>query len=233
MPYFYEKQYTRKDGTIYVKKFSRSFERGVKKEVDPDVEKVPGNSNSVEASASRARSTVRILAFSNPDLIGMLTLTNADIPTEEEAQKRFKVFLQKVKRRGYTDFKFLGVKELQKRGSIHWHLLVNYCPNEMPSPNNPNKFVTDLWDFGYSDYQVIKGDDLWRTELYLLKYMTKEHLKLFSQWYVRSRKLDQIQPEYFHYKRKVPKNASNVYVTHIENKNVDSFDVTEYTLGVT
>lgn len=250
--FFYEKHFIRSDGRVFVRQYSRSFEYGDDinpfsgeiiepdttpeqlelgfdpEEIDDDTK---NNSNSIASSISRARNKVKILAFSNPDLVGLLTLTNADCPSEDEALLRFKRFRESVKRAGYTDFKFLGVKELQKRGSIHWHLLVNYCPGESVSSNNSLKRVCSLWKFGFSDYQVINGDDKWRTELYLLKYMTKDHLKLFRQYYVRSRNLDLIEPVNSPFSHPIPPQAENVWVSEISNNFVDKFIVTDYTIS--
>jgi len=251
--FFYEKHFIRPDGRVFVRQYSRSFEYG--DDINPfsgeildsepstpeqlvldfdsdDIDHDSHNiSNSIASSISRARNRVKILAFSNPDLVGLLTLTNADCPSEDEALLRFKNFRETVKRAGYTDFKFLGVKELQKRGSIHWHLLVNYCPGETVSPNNVKKRICSLWKFGFSDYQLINGDDKWRTELYLLKYMSKDHLKLFRQYYVRSRNLDLIKPVNSPISHPVPPQANNVWISEISNNFVDNFVITDYTIN--
>lgn len=185
---------------------------------------------SLNSSMSRARNKVKILAFSNPDLIGLLTLTFRDCPSEKLAQRRFKDFREKIKLAGYSDFKFLGVKEYQKRGSIHYHLLVNYCPAEIPSPNNSKKRISELWTYGFSDYQLIQGDDKWKTELYLLKYMAKDNLKLFNQFYVRSRNLDLIEPELLTEVTPIPPSATNIFTTVISNVFIDKFEITDYTV---
>lgn len=250
--FFYEKHFIRSDGTVFVRQYSRSFEYGddinpfsgeiIEPEItleqldldfdsDDNDSDIENNFNSITSSISRARNKVKILAFSNPDLVGLLTLTNADCPSEDEALLRFKNFRETVKRAGYTDFKFLGVKELQKRGSIHWHLLVNYCPGETVSPHNVKKRICSLWKFGFSDYQLIKGDDKWRTELYLLKYMSKNHLKLFRQYYVRSRNLDLIEPVNSPISHPVPPQAENLWISEISNNFVDNFVITDYTIN--
>lgn len=233
--YFYEKRYYRPDGEVYVKRYSRSFEYGKKLELDYEV-MIPEarESNSSEASASRARSRVRILAFSNPDLIGLLTLTFRDCPTELEAQTRFKAYMRKV-RKNYAGFKYLGVRELQARGSIHYHLLVNFCPFLAPSPNNPKKRISTEWHdtYGFSDYTLIKGDDKWRTELYLLKYLGKTKVKLFNDHYVRSRNLDEIAPRYHDARLPINVNYTHIFHTDISNKYVDSFQIVEYTYNIT
>lgn len=228
MKYFYEKRYYRSDGEVYTKRYSRSFPLG--KLTNTYTE--PVGTNVSEASASRAKSRVRLLAFSNPDLEGLLTLTFRGIPTEEEASIAFANFRKKVSR-SYKGFKFLGVRELQKRGSIHYHLLVNFCPGQSVSPNNPRKWISTLWQYGFSDYSPIVGDDKWQTELYLLKYLGKENQKLFKAHYVRSRNLLEIEPRHFDTKEPLHPLAKNIFATNISNNFVANFQILEYTYSTT
>lgn len=222
--YFYEKRYFRPDGRVFVRRYSRSFERGNTVVRYPE----PTGSNVLQASASRAKTKVRLLAFSNPQLQGLLTLTfRENIIDESTARKCFDTFRRNVANH-HKNWQFLGVKERQKRGSIHYHLLVNFCPSQIPSPNNPNKSICDLWDYGFSDFSLIKGDDLWRTELYLLKYLTKVQTKLFSQWYVRSRNLHEVEPRYYRNPEPMHPLAENIWITSISNKHVDRFEILEY-----
>jgi len=226
--YFYEKRYFRNDGTVYVKRYSRSFELG---KTVPQYKTTVGT-NITEASASRAKSKVRLLAFCNPQLIGLLTLTFKDnISDETEAHRRFDLYRRKVAY-SYPKWEFLGVKELQKRGAIHFHLLVNYCPGLSPSPNNPRKNISLLWTDGFSDYQVLKGDDQWRTELYLLKYLGKDKVKPFSTYYVRSRGLNDIEPRLYDTQEPMHPLAENIWTTHIKNDFVDNFEILEYTYTI-
>lgn len=232
--YFYEKRYYRRhDGQVYAKRYSRSFEFGqapesLESELPDGVGK--SASNAVEASISRARTRVRVLAFGNPTLIGLLTLTFSDIPDEDTAQSRFKNYQQKV-RRSNPGWQFLGVKELQKRGSIHYHLLVNFCPGQVHKPlwNAPLQQQSELWEYGISDYRLISGDDKFRTELYLLKYLTKGVEKIFKSYYVRSRNLNEPQVVYIRDRLPFPQNAENLFTTVISNNHVEKFEITEYT----
>jgi len=227
--YFYEKRFHRRDGEVYVKRYSRSFPLTQPVALDSAV---PKFSNVGEASASRAKSKVRYLAFCNPQLIGLLTLTFRDIPTEEVAQARFKEYRRQVGRQ-FPGWQFLGVRELQKRGSIHYHLLVNFCPGETFSPNNHHKRISSLWQYGFSDYSLIRGDDRWRTELYLLKYLAKDKIKLFKSYYVRSRKLNTIEPRYYDTREPLHPLADNVYLTTIKpKKDMESFTIMEYTYSI-
>lgn len=229
MRYFYEKRYRRRDGEVYVKRYSRSFPLDRPVEVTDE----DRHSNVSEASASRARSKVKLLAFSNPQLVGLLTLTFSGTPTEEECVKRLDQFRRKVARheRGWQ---YLGVPELQKRGVLHFHLLVNFCPDMQPSPNNPRKRISAAWDWGFSDYEVIKGDNRWRTELYLLKYLGKEQTKLLSTYYVRSRGLNEVEPVYYNTREPLHPLAENVWSTRIKaKKGLEGFTITEYTYDIT
>lgn len=244
--YFYEKTYSRRhDGKVFARRYSRSFEFGqddggnkskprdlVGSElvIDAGTKTDPRPSNAIEASISRARTRVRVLAFANPTLVGLLTLTFTDIPSESIAQERFKLYQQKV-RRHYPGWQFLGVKELQKRGSIHYHLLVNFCPGQVHKPlwNAPMQQQSELWEYGISDYRPIQGDDNFKVELYLLKYLTKNVQKLFKTYYVRSRNLEEPRVAYIRERRPYPPNAEGLFTTIIHNNYVDHFEITEYT----
>jgi hypothetical protein len=229
MRYFYEKRYFRADGEVYVKRYSRSFE--LRKDI-PKYEYVVGT-NVREASASRAKSMVRVLAFSNPQLIGLLTLTFKDnLSDEGEAHRRFDLYRRKVAR-FRKGWQFLGVKEYQKRGAIHFHLLVNFCPDFTVSPNNSRKFISSLWGYGFSDFRFITGDDKWRTELYLLKYLGKDKVKYFTTYYVRSRGLNLIEPRYSDAKEPLHPLAQNIFCTNVKNNFVENFQIVEYTYAIT
>lgn len=231
--YFYEKRYYRRhDNTVYARRYSRSFKFGQATEhIEPELSDGVDNSssNSLEASISRARTRVRVLAFGNPQLNGLLTLTFSDIPSEAVAQQRFKLYQKKV-RRHYSGWQFLGVKELQKRGSIHYHLLTNFCPAQVLKPlsNRPLQQQSALWDYGISDFRPISGDDRFRTELYLLKYLTKGVSKIFKSYYVRSRNLDEPIISYIQDRLPFPDNATDIFTTTISNNNVEKFEITEY-----
>jgi len=241
--YFYEKRYARPDGKTLGRRYSRSFEYGERPsglkpeqlhgEDSKNTSKVASlrpNSQAIESSISRARSRVRVLSFSNPQLTGLLTLTFKDIPTESESARRFNLYRKKVARH-HPGWQFLGVKELQKRGSIHFHLLVNFCPAQVHRPlsNRPLQQQSDLWDYGISDFRLIEGDDKFRIELYLLKYLTKNTEKLFKTYYVRSRNLNDIKPTYISDRLPYPDNIEHIYTTIISNNYVEKFEITEYT----
>lgn len=234
--YFYEKRYYRPDGEVYVKRYSRSFPLREEKELSEDSSRLPGSGSLnpdgvISASISRARSRVRILAFSNPDLTGFLTLTQRDCPSEEESNRRFKVWIRKVSRH-HEGFKYLGVKEYQKRGSIHWHLLVNFCPDGVLSRKQGHLNCAS-WSYGFSDYSPLEGDDNFRLELYLLKYLTKGVERLFKSYYVRSRNLNEIIPHYLATQESIHPMAVNIFYRCISNKYVDNFEVFEYNYNVT
>lgn len=227
--HFYEKRYYRQDNEVFVISYSRSFPLRESKNSAPS-EKNPESATAEDSALSRARAKMKLLAFSNPELVGFLTLTQKDSPTEEEANRRFAIFRKRVSRI-YDGWRFLGVKELQKRGSIHWHLLVNFCPGKTPS-QKPGRFNCKLWEYGFSDYAEIQADEKFRTELYLLKYMTKNHQKIFKSYYVRSRNLKELQPRYISTKEPLHPLAENIFYRAIKNPHVDNFLITEYTYNV-
>jgi len=240
--YFYTKKYFNpQNHEVFVKKYSRSFERGneaPKKRTDGL------KSNVTESSLSRAKSAIRLLSFYNPQLTGFLTLTNADCPSELEANRRFKLFVKKVRFHYGSSFQFIGVKEYQKRGSIHWHLMCNFCPGQILRPlwDNPYQQQCSLWDYGISDYQpydpLRNVDGNFSTQLYLFKYLTKNNQKLFTTHYVRSRNLNKpLQPQYLsHNYFSSPRNAKNVFLKTVNvivsGKPLVAMHVLEYNYSI-
>jgi len=206
--YFYTVEYRRPaDGAILGYSYSRSYPLAVQDSALPPAQQGGTDtwtSNAVDSAVSRAKKTVRLLAFANPNLNGFLTLTFRGTPDENRVQTEFDRWRRAVARKyGQKRFKFLGVKELQKRGIIHYHLLVNFCPDMVSL--RPGKFSSGSWTAGYSDFSLINGDENFDVSLYLLKYLAKNmHAHIFSQAYVRSRGLTNPIPRYYDFRRPIP-----------------------------
>ena len=95
-------------------------EQGERKEQEPG-ERI-GRS---ERSMRRSFSQLTRLVNANPDLISFWTLTFAQNVTDVEvANREFRKFWKRVKRR-YPDAEYIVGREFQKRGAVHFHLLVN------------------------------------------------------------------------------------------------------------
>lgn len=106
-----------------------------------------------------------------------ITLTfEENIQDVEIANKRFKYFIDKV-RRVKKDFKYLCITEFQKRGATHYHMLCNISINDeklMYTQEDNKEFKhVKYWIDGFSSVQEIK-DNPKMIIGYIAKYMTKD-----------------------------------------------------------
>jgi len=82
--------------------------------------------------ASKIRRCVRMLFFEQPDQLKFLTLTFDRIPPDLEAKKILDRFLERLRRYLGKNFHYVWVAEKQKRGAIHYHLiLIDFIPIEV------------------------------------------------------------------------------------------------------
>lgn len=125
-----------------------------------------------ERSLRRTRKRIQDLLNANlDDKSYFLTLTfKENIQDYEKANARFKYFMHQKNK----DIKYLVVKEHQKRGAIHFHLIVF---------DIEPKDLTELllsWNYGFTHYKHIKNKYSYSIANYLTNYMTKEKNQLVS-----------------------------------------------------
>lgn len=123
-----------------------------------------------------ARNTTRRLALMNFGQGDMfITLTYAEnMQHVEKADKDFKKFIQRFKYR-FKDLKYIAVREFQKRGAIHFHMMCNWrqhFENEEHVKATERWFAENIWHHGFVDLKVMDGVD--NIGAYLIKYMTKD-----------------------------------------------------------
>ena len=103
-----------------------------------------------------------------------ITLTYAENMQDiEKADRDFKKFIQRFKYR-YSDLKYIAVREFQKRGAIHFHMICNWnagLNDEEGIKEKERWFGEQLWGRGSVDIKVLDGID--NIGAYLIKYMTK------------------------------------------------------------
>lgn len=80
----------------------------------------------------RVKRDIKRLALMNK-LTRMMTLTFRDnIINVNEADKYFKKYIYALKEKGIKDLKYIMVRELQQRGAVHYHVLIDrYIPHKM------------------------------------------------------------------------------------------------------
>jgi len=127
-------------------------------------------------SLRRTRSKIVRLIDSNPDLKVFITLTFKENITElSQANKIFKKFILRLKY-SQKNLKYLAVPEFQKRGAVHYHLLVNF---EMK-----NEELSAIWEQGFVMINKVKHVN--NLGLYISKYVGKN---LFDFRYFGMRKI--------------------------------------------
>lgn len=178
------------------------------KQLNPNEEKIKLNGN-YEYTNKRRRENIRRLAtqnFNNKDLFVTLTFEE-NITDVAYAYKEFQKFIMRLKRidqfskkykdhnnktryERIKDLKYLAVTEFQKRGAIHFHILINidypiewelepiyyraynlkefYIEHVHPYENK----LKEIWKHGNCDIQKIKHVD--NIGAYLIKYMHKD-----------------------------------------------------------
>ncbi|MFA4942670.1 MAG: hypothetical protein WC564_03490 [Patescibacteria group bacterium] len=129
------------------------------------------------SSLRRTRSRITRLINSNQDMQTFITLTFRDNITDLfEANVIFKKFIQRLKRQ-FPKLKYLAVPEFQKRGAVHYHILVNIDYLE-------NNKLSQIWDQGFVMINKIKHIN--NLGMYISKYICKD---LFDVRYFGMRKV--------------------------------------------
>jgi hypothetical protein len=99
----------------------------------------------------------------------MITLTYR--PGEEWKVGDIDKFMRKMKKnKGIVMFAYAWVGELQKRGAVHFHVMV-YAKGRIPKPDK-----SGMWSHGNSKIELA------RTSFYLLVHTGKEHQKDFDKF---------------------------------------------------
>lgn len=100
---------------------------------------------------ARAKKTLRRIALHN-QLERLLTLTTRDNITDHEyLDKLFKQFVFRLRAK-YPDFQYIGTRERQERGAVHYHLLINRFI--------PQKVAYQIWiELLRGKYTVSRGKD--------------------------------------------------------------------------
>jgi hypothetical protein len=120
-----------------------------------------------------------------------LTLTfHRNINDLDYCYKELKLFLRELKILfDYTwvngePLKYIIVPEYQKRGAVHYHLIINlpFITKEIQ-----NVIFPIIWRHGFKDLRAIK--DLNRASWYLAKYITKSELPIGRKRYYKSKNL--------------------------------------------
>jgi len=126
--------------------------------------------NNVFAMAKRFRRLVQANLVGN-DRPSFLTLTIKEVTTLVEAYRRFRLFTQSLRYHFSADLRYIAVPEFQKRGAVHFHLLVWGFSKDIIKNERQTRFIAKLWGQGFVD--IFETDGHSKLAGYLAKYMSK------------------------------------------------------------
>jgi len=173
----YQKRAFQCGKTLEIYEYARPIFRGLSSR-PPRVERDFIPKPRTSQSTMRTRKKIRQLVNSNATMDKFLTLTFAENVTDiKEANYQFKLFRQKLVRYLGRDFKYLGVIEFQKRGAVHYHLILDI-------PFIKWDVLSALWGYGRIKIELIRKSN--RAGLYMAKttnYLTKsgEDTRLYGK----------------------------------------------------
>lgn len=127
--------------------------------------------NNIKACRKAFQRLVRAnLDEGNPPIL--VTLTYADNVTDiEVAYKDFTRFGVRFRREFGEAVSWIAVPEFQKRGAVHFHVIVFNIDNETARTERRTRKIADIWGHGYVD--AITTDGHAKIATYLAKYMSK------------------------------------------------------------
>lgn len=155
------------------------LEKEAEKKVEVEKLEITNKEENRRKNDNRARQEVRRLINANWEggrAEYFITLTYADnMQDVEMAQKHFRSFIKAIRRKYGTDIKHLAVMEWQKRGAIHFHLIVKGFDLGDDPGEDMEKHETEwgekIWKYGFVDIM-----SLWAIDN-IGAYLTKELLK--------------------------------------------------------
>lgn len=121
-----------------------------------------------EKTFSRARRDIRRIVNTNINGSSkFVTLTFKDNITDlKQANYEWKKFRQRLETKLKIKLKYLVVVEFQKRGAIHYHVLM------FNLPYIKNSVLSDVWSNGF--VKINKIDNIDNVGAYVCKYMSKD-----------------------------------------------------------
>lgn len=100
-----------------------------------------------------------------------LTLTMREVVEISEANKSFNRFSTKIRQRLGKEIRYISVPEFQKRGAVHFHVLIWGLEENLIKTERHTRFIAKLWSEGFIDLK--KTDGSIKLAGYLGKYMAK------------------------------------------------------------
>lgn len=126
--------------------------------------------DNVRRSVSLFRRLVRsnLVRDENPTL---LTVTMLQVFSLKTSFRIFTGFAVRLRTVYGKDFRYIAVPEFQKRGAVHFHVLVWGIKKEVLEEETTTRRIQRLWAHGFVDFIVTDGSP--KLAAYLSKYLSK------------------------------------------------------------
>jgi len=127
-------------------------------------------------NARQRRKAFERLVRANLDVYGapvLMTLTMRDIEPLKASWRHYSKFMMRLKYK-HPNVLAIAVPEFQKRGAVHFHVLLWGLSSEYVKSERETRYIAHLWRQGFVD--LIQGDSRPQLVGYLSKYLTKTYL---------------------------------------------------------
>jgi len=125
-------------------------------------------------NSSQQKKSFRRIVTSNIDgktKPALLTLTMFEIVSLRNAQIFFVDFIKKLRRVEGKVFRYVAVPEFQKRGAVHFHVMIWGLNEKIIQSEYETRYLQGLWQRGYLD--CLETDGSPKLIGYISKYMSK------------------------------------------------------------
>lgn len=101
----------------------------------------------------------------------LLTLTMYQKLSYPASVRIFTDFVTRLRKREGAGFRYIAVPEFQKRGAVHWHVLIFGLDDDFAKAERESRYISRLWLHGFVDCVLTDGSP--KLAGYLAKYMSK------------------------------------------------------------
>jgi hypothetical protein len=105
------------------------------------------------------------------DSPALLTLTMYEVVGIGQACDVFTRFVKMLRRNEGLCFRYIAVPEFQRRGAVHFHVLIWGIKNAIIEQERVCRYLQNIWQYGYVDCFATDGSG--KLAGYLAKYMSK------------------------------------------------------------
>lgn len=116
-----------------------------------------------ERNIKRIKRNCRRLALANELTVHLVLTYRKNMQDVDKSDENFRIFIKEI-RAIYSKLKYLATREYQKRGAVHYHVLLNQRID--------NKKVQAIWKHGF--ISIMQHTNKLQAIMYVLKYISKE-----------------------------------------------------------